>query len=196
MSDSESESEELIIIGNDPPKPKIRERQISIPFGFRNENRSPDLGLDSEDETERPDDTVKKKRKIKSIIQKIPKIPKLNLHTIKSPRNTLSQLPLPYHSRKHSETLETDDGILFGVKSKHMRAQMNLTILTFGVTAFISVGILVFAILMLSIKGNKHLTETEYITYVSLILTIGSAWLPSPTTLLKKQIKISHKFLQ
>lgn len=184
-TESDSESEELIIIGNDPPKPKIAERQLSIPFGTRNERNNTNLGLDSDDEdvTEGNDETEKKVR-IKKIIRKIPKIPKLNFHPLKSPRNTLSQLPLPYHSRHSESSEQNDEGILFGVKSKHMKAQMNLTILTFGVTAFISVGILLFAIIMLSVRGGS-LTDTEYNTYVSLILTIGSAWLPSPTTLLK-----------
>lgn len=88
---------------------------------------------------------------------------------------------------RDDEISETDDdGILFGVKRKHFRAQLNLSILTFGVTAIVSLLVMVFAAVMLALDRTNSETRT---TYLMLLTSIVAAWLPSPTTLVKHDKK-------
>ena len=95
--------------------------------------------------------------------------------------------PRAFQRRTRDEELsETDEGILFGVKRKNFRAQLNLSILTFSVTALISFSVLVFAAVMLA---TKPFTCTEGVAYTGIITTITAAWLPSPTTLVKTDKK-------
>lgn len=80
------------------------------------------------------------------------------------------------------EMSETDEGILFGVKRKHFKAQLNLSILTFGMTALISLVVLIFAAVMLVIGHTDTQSKTAYL---AIITTIVAGWMPSPTTLVK-----------
>jgi hypothetical protein len=108
--------------------------------------------------------------------------------TVAKRKNTAVAVLSPRRLREvDDEISETnDDGILFGVKRKHFRAQLNLSILTFGVTAVISILVLVFAGVMLALDRTNSETRT---TYLMLLTSIVAAWLPSPTTLVKKDDK-------
>lgn len=108
--------------------------------------------------------------------------------TVAKRKNTAVAVLSPRRLREvDDEISETnDDGILFGVKRKHFRAQLNLSILTFGVTAVVSILVLVFAAVMLALDRTNSETRT---TYLMLLTSIVAAWLPSPTTLVKKDDK-------
>ena len=121
----------------------------------------------------------------------IPLVPRLTrLKTIvndhvKRP-TLLSPLPIRRHPNRESEEISesgnNDDGMVFGIRKKHFKAQLNLSILTFSVTAFVSISILTFAILMLALK---NLSPEEFQVYTGLIAFVGGTWVPSPTTLVK-----------
>lgn len=106
-----------------------------------------------------------------------------NLHNILSPRRNAA----------NEEVSESDEGVLFGFKRKNFRAQLNLSILTFTVTAIISFLILIFAMAMTLLyylynNGDENNDENRYI-WLGLITTIIGIWSPSPTTLVKSKKK-------
>lgn len=92
-----------------------------------------------------------------------------------------SLLPIVTLRRQSSEY---DDGVLFGVRRKHMRAQVNLSILTFMTTATFSCLLLTFCAAMIAWKGAAGEDWA-----INLLLFIIGAWLPSPTTLLRPRAR-------
>lgn len=92
-----------------------------------------------------------------------------------------SLLPIVTLRRQSSEY---DDGVLFGVRRKHMRAQVNLSILTFMTTATFSCLLLTFCAAMIAWRGAAGEDWA-----INLLLFIIGAWLPSPTTLLRPRAR-------